>query len=153
IVVALIGFLYALLVKGMLALIAPPLCALWLLTCDVDSRWRLAPWIGIALMLIVTPIVAVLYERVYVTVTGESFFTYYLGLRLSREGNGGSGWPFPLNKVWNAGWYAAHVAWYGAPWSVLLAAGVMRWTAWRRADRDAHGWLRFALLATCAVVT
>ena len=150
--VACLGFLYALLVKGMLALLCPALCAVWLLTAETGSRWRLAPWIGIALMVIATPIAAVLYERAYVAVTGESFFTYYLGLRLSLEGDGGSGWPFPLNKVWNAGWYAAHVAWYGAPWSVLLAAGVLRWRSWRSADRATGGWLLFALLASLAVI-
>ena len=93
-----------------------------------------------------------LYERAYVSVTGDSFLHYYLGLRLGLEGDGGSGWPFPFNKIWNAGWYAAHVAWYGAPWSALLAGGVVMWGAWRKADLDTRGWLRFTLLASLAVI-
>ena len=41
VIVALLGFLYALSVKGMLALIGPPLCALWLLD-DVRARATVA---------------------------------------------------------------------------------------------------------------
>lgn len=152
--VALLGFLYSLSIKGMLALICPPLCALWLLFTipKGESRWPLVAWAGVALMLMLTPLAALLYERVYFSVTGDSFLHYYLGLRLGLEGNGGSGWPFPFNKIWNAGWYAIHVAWYGAPWSVLLAAGALTGAAWRKADIDTRGWLRFTLLASLAVI-
>jgi hypothetical protein len=150
--VALIGYLYALSVKGMLALMCPPLCVLWLLTMPRGLRWPVAAWAGVALMLILTPIVAILYERGYAAATGDSFLRYYLGLRLGLEGDGGSGWPFPFNKIWNAGWYAAHVAWYGAPWSMLLAGGVGLWTAWRKVDLETRGWLGFTVLAALAVI-
>jgi hypothetical protein len=153
VIVALLGFLYALSVKGMLALIGPPLCALWLLTTsERERRWPLVAWAGVALMMILTPVVATLYERAYVSVTGDSFLHYYMGLRLGLEGDGGSGWPFPFNKIWNAGWYAAHVVWYGAPWSALLAGGVVMSGAWRKADLETRGWLRFTLLASLAVI-
>jgi hypothetical protein len=143
--VALGGFLYALLVKGIFAGLAPALAAVWLLVVPAREGGRnIRAWIGIALLGFVTLASAVLYEHAYVAATGLSFFDYYVGVQLRRSRLQGSHLPFPINKAWNAVWYVGRVLWYAAPWSVLLAMG-----KFRRRDSDPDGarrtWLRFCL--------
>jgi len=123
--VALAGFVYALLVKGVFAFLAPVCCALWLLaTPSTPGGHRNSAWAGIALMVAFTPFIAWEYERLYLSATGQSFLAYYLGPRIALDGSAaGSALPFPLDKLWNAVWYLGRVAWYAAPWSPLLAAG------------------------------
>ena len=57
--VALAGFVYALLVKGVFAFLAPVCCALWLLaTPSTPGGHRNSAWAGIALMVALTPFIA-----------------------------------------------------------------------------------------------
>ncbi len=118
---ALSGFLYALLVKGIFAGLGPALATVWLLVVPPrDGARNLTGWVGIVLMGVATPVCALLYEHVYVATTGLSFFDYYVGVQLRRSRLQGSSLPFPINKMWNALWYAGRVIWYSAPWSVFL---------------------------------
>ena len=105
--VALAGFVYALLVKGVFAFLAPVCCALWLLaTPSTPGGHRNSAWAGIALMVALTPFIAWEYERLYLSATGQSFLAYYLGPRIALDGSAaGSALPFPLDKMWNAVWY------------------------------------------------
>jgi hypothetical protein len=171
--VALAGFVYALLVKGVFAFLAPVCCALWLLTTpSKPEERRNGAWAGIVLMVAFTPLIAWEYERLYLAATGQSFLAYYLGPRIALDGSAaGSALPFPLDKAWNALWYLGRVAWYAAPWSPLLAAA---W--WIRSDegRETRGggratmdggrgmideekrgdvrWIRYCALATLSTV-
>lgn len=148
--VALIGFVYALLVKGVFALLAPICGALWIAASGQKAGERRgAAWIGVALMLAVTPFIAWDYERLYVAATGQSFLEYYLGPRIALEGSAsGALLPFPLDKLWNAAWYVGRVAWYAAPWSLVLA------TMWKegRRTKDEGRWIRYCLAATATIV-
>ena len=149
--VALSGYLYALLVKGVFAFLAPVCGAVWIALSDRKPGERLLPaWVGIALMIVATPFVAWEYERLYAAATGQSFLDYYLGPRIALEGGVAGSLPFPLDKIWNAGWYLGRVAWYAAPWSLVLAA-----TWWIRRGLEPEGcrrWILYCVLATLATV-
>jgi hypothetical protein len=148
---ALTGYVYALLVKGVFAFLAPICGALWIAASGQKPGERRTPaWVGIALMIGVTPMVAWEYERLYVAATGQSFLDYYLGPRIALEGSAAGGsLPFPIDKLWNAGWYLGRVAWYAAPWSLLLVA------LWRRDQSPNDGrrrWIFYCVVATLATV-
>jgi hypothetical protein len=151
--VALAGFAYALFVKGIFAGLGPALAAVWLLVVPPGEGARnIRGWIGIALMGILTLAIALLYEHAYVVATGLSFFDYYIGVQLRRSRLQGSHLPFPINKAWNAIWYAGRVLWYAAPWSVFLL--LRRWLA-RRVEQDRRAWLTFCaggVLVTIALL-
>jgi 4-amino-4-deoxy-L-arabinose transferase-like glycosyltransferase len=152
---ALAGFLYALSVKGLFALIVPVIAIVWLVVMPARPGSRpVRGWLAVGLMLLATPVAGLLYERAYVATIGDSFLDYYLHLRLSLAGGSSSGanLPFPLDKIWNATWYAGHVAWYAAPWSLVLVAAAFTRRMWRWPDRTTRTWILFALLATVAAI-
>jgi hypothetical protein len=155
---ALSGYVYALLVKGVFALMAPICAAIWIaMSGEKPGERSSAAWIGVALMLIVTPVIAWEYERLYVAATGQSFLDYYLGPRIALEaGASGALLPFPLDKLWNAVWYLGRVAWYAAPWSLILAMAwkdeERRTNDERAGTKDEKRWMLFCALATAIVV-
>jgi hypothetical protein len=143
---------YALLVKGVFALLAPICGALWILaSSEKPGERRRAAWAGIALMVLLTPVIAWEYERLYAAATGQSFLDYYLGPRIALEGTASGGsLPFPLDKLWNAGWYLGRIAWYAAPWSLVLAA---TWRIRGGSDpRQWRRWTRYCVMATLITV-
>jgi 4-amino-4-deoxy-L-arabinose transferase-like glycosyltransferase len=151
IVVAVAGFVYALLVKGVFALLELPLAVLWLVARRraVASAGK-APWIGVAVLCALVPVVAWGYERAYVSATGQSFLTYYLGPRLSlNENAAGTGLPFLVDKAANALWYMGLLLWFAGPWSAVLLAGI--WVRRLRARREHWAVAVFAVGA--AVIT
>ncbi len=150
IAVALAGVLYALLVKGVFALLAPVLAGSWLWMRRRDARVGVATWTGLALMVLMIPLCAVAYERAYLAVTGQSFLGYYLGARIALEGNATTPWPFPLDKASNAVWYIGRVLWYAFPWSLIAVAAVMQ-NVQARLSPGARVWVRYAAIA--AIVT
>jgi hypothetical protein len=153
---ALTGYVYALLVKGVFALLAPVIAALWLAVTKPSGPSNrttnvVVPWLGVVMMLAVTPLIAWQYERLYVSVAGESFLAYYLGPRVTLEGGAPAGsFEWLLNKVWNVGWYGLRVLWYAAPWSLLLVTPF----AWRSTNREprARAWFRFTVGAALLTV-
>jgi len=148
--VAVAGAFYALVVKGVFALLAPILAALWLWSRRRQSRVGVAGWSGLILISLLMPLTAWGYERVYLSLTGQSFLDYYLGARIALEGSTGTPWPFPLNKLSNAMWYLGRVLWYAAPWSAVAVTALL--PAWRaRLTSGSTDWVRFATVA--AVVT
>lgn len=148
---ALSGFVYALLVKGVFALLAPICGALWIsMSGERPGERRATAWLGVALMVAVTPLMGSGYERLYVAATGQSFLDYYLGPRIALEGSATAGsLPFPLDKLWNAVWYLGRVAWYGGPWSLILAT---LWKDGGRRTKDEWRWILYSALATVTIV-
>jgi 4-amino-4-deoxy-L-arabinose transferase-like glycosyltransferase len=147
--IAMAGALYALLVKGVFALLAPAVAAIWLWTRRAQGTTAWASWCGLAAMVLMVPLTAWAYERAYVAATGQSFLDYYLGARMTLEGSVTT-LPFPLDKAWNGIWYLGRVLWFAAPWSVLLAVAVIpRRASAPSAKRD---WVRFAALAALTTV-
>ena len=148
VVVAAAGCLFALAVKGVFALVAPVVGALWL--------WARRPtpgaaWGALAVMTAAVPLGAWAYENAYARVTGESFLDYYLGARMSLEAGVASTLPFPLDKLWNVLWYAGRVAWYAAPWSLVLLSLVGP-AARARMSVPARRFTTFAMLAALAAI-
>ena len=76
----------------------------------------LAPWIALALVLLVAPPLALAYEWAYVSATGESFLAFYTGPRLNPDAvvAGSTG-----RLAYNTIWYTARLAWYAFPWSLI----------------------------------
>jgi 4-amino-4-deoxy-L-arabinose transferase-like glycosyltransferase len=123
-----VGFAWALLVKGVFGFVVPVVCAVWLAarasTVDagpgLQSRprltRRLAPWMALALVLLVAPTLTLAYERAYVSATGESFLAFYTGPRLNPAAvaTGSTG-----RLGYNTIWYTARLAWYAFPWSLI----------------------------------
>ena len=151
IAVAILGALYALVVKGVFALLAPVLGALWLWTRRRQAGDALPAWVGLASVLLVMAAATWVYERTYAATTGQSFLDYYLGARIALEGTTTTTLPAPLDKASNALWYAGRVLWYAAPWSLVAMAAVvpaMRATL-APASRE---WVRYAAVAALMTI-
>ncbi len=150
IIPAVAGFGWALLVKGVFALLGPVLCAVWLACRGGAGRQARQAWLAPAAMLLLTPVAAAAYERLYAAAAGSSFLEYYLGPRMGLEGGPSStGLPFPIDKLRNALWYAGRLAWYAAPWSLVLAAHVLQRG---RAENGRARWIRFSGAAAAITV-
>jgi hypothetical protein len=123
IVVGLVGLL---LVKGVLAVFGPALCALWLLV----RRWTSGPgptdrvaWWSIGVGLAAMAGTTLAYEHLYRAATGDSFVSVYLGRQLGAAAVAQSEAGL-AQKAYNALWYLGRVIWFPFPWSLtLLAAG------------------------------
>jgi 4-amino-4-deoxy-L-arabinose transferase-like glycosyltransferase len=140
---ALAAFAYALLVKGIFGFLAPALSCVWLVMVPPREGARnIRGWVGVVLMGLVTPLIAVAYEHAYVTATGLSFFDYYMGVQLRIQRLDTGRLPFPINKLWNAVWYLGRIAWYAAPWSLTLLAARVGGPEGRR---NQGAWLRFCI--------
>jgi hypothetical protein len=147
-----LGFAWALLVKGVFGFVVPLVCGVWLGIAtwlgrrgaeasspgrlDVALRSRpVAPWIALACVLLVAPLMTVGYERAYRAATGDSFLAFYTGPRLRPEAVATGAL---ARAGYNTVWYTARLAWYGFPWSVVgLGAAVGSLTTRRRQRAEA----------------
>jgi 4-amino-4-deoxy-L-arabinose transferase-like glycosyltransferase len=151
IALALVGAFYAVLVKGVFALLAPVLAGLWLLSRRPQLKGDRVARVALGVTALLMPLLALGYERAYVAVTGQSFLEYYLGARIALEGSTTTSWPFPFDKVVNASWYAGRVLWYAAPWSLVPI--VIRLPAFRgRFTSASRDWARFAGMAALVTI-
>jgi hypothetical protein len=141
--VAITGALYALLVKGVFALLAPLLAALWLWTRRREASGGPAAWTGLVGVVLAMAAATWAYERAYYATTGQSFLDYYLGARIALEGSTTTTLPAPLDK--------GRVLWYAAPWSFVAIAAAMPAIRARLtpASRD---WVRYAALAALTTI-
>ena len=122
------GLVGLLLVKGVLAVFAPLLCALWLFA---RGRWGPRPeashraaWSSLAVAVAAMAGTAIAYELLYRQATGEPFWSIYLSRQLGvaavSQSEGGGLAAVAYNLVW----YLGRVLWFPFPWSLaLLAAG------------------------------
>jgi 4-amino-4-deoxy-L-arabinose transferase-like glycosyltransferase len=148
------------LVKGVMAVFGPVLCALWLLVRRFTSRGPAArdraAWVGLAAGVAVMGVTAAVYEHLYRAATGEPFWSFYLARQLGVAAEAGAG---VLAKLYNLVWYLGRVLWFPFPWSVALA--VAAWNARRigstprppwRLEGVAPGVLAGAVFAVAATV-
>ena len=149
--VAITGALYALLVKGVFALLAPVLAALWLWTRRREASRGPAAWTGLVGVVLAMAAATWAYERAYYATTGQSFLDYYLGARIALEGSTTTTLPAPLDKAANVVWYLGRVLWYAAPWSVVAIAAVMPAIRARLAPAS-RDWVRYAALAALTTI-
>lgn len=123
------------LVKGVLALPAFALCAVWLLVRRTPDVGRSGPaWISLAVAGFVTLASAALYESLYRMATGESFLAVYLGRQLGAAAAAQSE-ALVAQKIYNVVWYLGRVLWFPFPWSLVALAAAWRALAGRRAPR------------------
>ena len=144
------GALYALLVKGVFALLAPVLAALWLWTRHRPLKEMVPAWTGLAMVVLAMAGAAWVYERAYVATTGQSFLDYYLGARMALEGSSTTTLP-AIDKAGNVLWYAGRVLWYAAPWSLLAIAAVLP-SIRARVTPLSRDWIRFAGIAALVTI-
>jgi hypothetical protein len=117
------GFVGLLLVKGLLAVFGPVLCALWLVSRRLTSGGRVVPdraaWLGILAGVAAMGATAVVYELLYRQASGEPFWSFYatrqLGVAAARGAATGV-----LGTLYSLVWYLGRVIWFPFPWSVLL---------------------------------
>ena len=126
------GLVGLLLVKGVLAVLGPVLCALWLLARRLSSGRPAPPdraaWAGLAAAVAAMAATAIAYELLYRRATGEPFWSFYLSRQLGvaavSQTAGGL-----AQKAYNLVWYLGRVLWFAFPWSLTLLAAA--WHGWR----------------------
>ena len=120
-----VGLVGLLVVKGVLAVFGPALCALWLLTCRRASP---APasggggaWLGLAAGVLAMAVAALAYDLLYREATGHPFWSFYLSRQLgvAAEAQSAAGL---AQKAYNLVWYLGRVLWFPFPWSLALLA-------------------------------
>jgi hypothetical protein len=106
--VAVAAFAAGALIKGVFALLFPIICALWLLARRHDGAGA-GGWAAVAGMVVAAPLLAVGYETAYRAATGESFFDYYLGERVSLEAASETVAGAIARKAYNLAWYSSRL--------------------------------------------
>lgn len=126
------GLVGLLLVKGLLAVFGPLLCAAWLLarrlTAGPGSASDRAAWLGLAAGVAAMAAGAAAYELLYRLATGEPFWSFYASRQLGVAAAAGAGSGL-IGKLYNFVWYLARVLWFPFPWSLLLLAALWRGSA------------------------
>jgi hypothetical protein len=134
---ALVGLV---LVKGVLSVFGPALCALWLLALGPSDRGSAtshrAAWAGLAAAVSAMAGAAVVYELLYRQATGEAFWAAYLSRQLGVAAVSQSAGGF-AQKAYNLVWYAGRVVWFPFPWSLTFLAAA--WHGWRLRMRRSPG--------------
>jgi hypothetical protein len=120
-----LGLVGLLLVKGLLAVFGPVLCALWLLARGLTAS-RPAPsdraaWLGLALSVAAMGVAAAVYESIYRQATGEPFWSFYATRQLGVAAVADSGTRL-ARCAYNLVWYLGRVLWFAFPWSLTLLA-------------------------------
>jgi 4-amino-4-deoxy-L-arabinose transferase-like glycosyltransferase len=114
-----------LLVKGVLAVFGPAVCALWLLARRVTTPGPRpsdrGAWLGLAAGVVAMGAAAGVYEHLYRQATGEPFWSFYLTRQLGVAAAAGEASGLAA-KVRNLVWYLARVLWFPFPWSLTLLA-------------------------------
>jgi 4-amino-4-deoxy-L-arabinose transferase-like glycosyltransferase len=134
-----VGLVGLLLVKGVFAVLGPPLCALWLLAARRERAPDAPParpaWLGLGLAVLAMAGAAAVYELLYRQATGEPFWSFYLARQLgvaAAAGEGGAA----LQKASNLAWYLGRILWFAFPWSLALLAAAMR--PWLSREASPH---------------
>ncbi len=159
-----LGFVWALLVKGVFGFVVPVACGLWLAAAGWSDRGTagrrsfgggvssrpVAPWIGLALVLLAAPILTIAYEWAYRRVSGDSFLAFYSGPRLRPDAVAEGA----IDRAgYNIVWYTVRLAWYAFPWSIVALGVLGARAVGGRGPQDAPGGDRRAmrgLLFACA---
>jgi len=124
------------LMKGVFVVFVPIVCALWLLLSGRgDGRPDRSAWVGVGLATVAVVLAAVGYEAVYRSVSGDSFFAYYIAQRLGSNTGVGSEASSVPGRAWNVPWYLARLIWFAVPGSLVLIGLALRGraTRWRGA--------------------
>jgi 4-amino-4-deoxy-L-arabinose transferase-like glycosyltransferase len=125
-----------LMVKGLLAVFGPALCALWLLTRRATRPGRGSPdgaaWLGLVAATAVMGLTALGYGQLYLRTTGEPFWSVYAAHQLGVAATASAGAGL-AGVAYNLVWYLGRVLWFPFPWSLTLVAAAWGW--WRSRER------------------
>jgi len=147
-----------LMVKGLLVLFGPAVCAFWLLARRATSgrvASDRATWLGLAGAVAAMGLTAVGYEQLYLRATGGPFWSAYLERQVgvAAAASAGSG---VAAKAENLAWYLGRVVWFPFPWSLALLAAAWRWLGTKErsapAEPDSAGALAGGIFAIATVV-
>jgi 4-amino-4-deoxy-L-arabinose transferase-like glycosyltransferase len=112
------------LVKGVLGLVGPVVCALWLATRRDPPPSNAFAWRALAGAVVFVAVTVVAYELAYRHLTGEPFLADYLGRQLGLAAEARSA-GVVVQKAYNLVWYLGRLLWFPFPWTVaLLVAAV-----------------------------
>ena len=146
----------ALVIKGVFVILVLAAAALWIVLDPTNARTRGRQMAAVAVGLMTMTIVALVYDAIYLSVTGERFWQAYwarqLGpLRIATPLEGAA------SLAGNAIFYLSRLIWLPAPWSLALLVVGWRWRArmrdwWISADARIRRGLMFALLFAAASV-
>jgi 4-amino-4-deoxy-L-arabinose transferase-like glycosyltransferase len=140
------------LVKGVLALPAFLVCAVWLLVRgEPEGGRRSRGWWWLAAAGIAVLATAAGYEALYRQATGASFFSEYLGRQLGAAAVAQSEGVL-AQKAYNVVWYLGRLLWFPFPWSLAALAAAWSATTRRGSPPGDPRALRGALLAGLVVV-
>jgi len=126
------------LVKGLFALLGPPVCILWLLArrsgAPPDERADGHAWLALGLGTAAGLAVAGGYEAWHRHVTGEAFWSPYLRRQLGVAAATAPAAALATastlaRKAYNLVWYLGRVLWFAFPWSLVLLAAAIRWSS------------------------
>ncbi len=138
-----------LLVKGVLGLLGPVVCALWLLVRrGAPGSNRAARW-GLAASVAAMGLAVVGYEVLYEQATRQPFLSAYLARQLGVAAVPQSE-ALIAQKAYNVLWYLGRVLWFPFPWSLTLAAAV--WSARTRERSAVRSGVAFTLWVTALYV-
>jgi 4-amino-4-deoxy-L-arabinose transferase-like glycosyltransferase len=138
------GLVGLVLVKGVLGLLGPVVCALWLLTRPAPPESSRSTWTALAGAVLAVVVAAIAYEAVYRRSTGEPFLAAYLSRQLGVAAAPRSQ-AVLAQKAYNLAWYLARVLWFPVPWSLALLVALFSRTG--RAGARTSG-LAFVLAVT-----
>jgi len=143
------GLVGLVLVKGVLVVMGFAACALWLLArgqADPSARNGRA-WAAILAALAAVGATAAVYEHLYRQATGEPFWSFYLGRQLGVAAIEQSAAGLS-QKAYNLVWYLGRVLWFPFPWSLALAAALVKRRALAPSGTD-EGTRTGALFVAC----
>jgi hypothetical protein len=142
------GLVGLVLVKGVLGLLGPVVCALWLLARRPAAGSSRAEWTALAGAVVAVVLAVIAYEAAYRGATGEPFLAPYLTRQLGVAAVAQSE-ALLAQKAYNLAWYLGRVLWFPFPWSIALLLAALSRTG--RAGARASG-LGFALAVTALYV-
>ncbi|HEY7514312.1 MAG TPA: glycosyltransferase family 39 protein [Vicinamibacteria bacterium] len=113
------------LVKGVLGLLGPAVCALWLLARRDHEGSAGRAWAALAAGVAIAGLTALAYEALYGAATGQSFLSDYLtrqlGLAAAPHSTALVG-----QKAYNLFWYLARLLWFPFPFTIALLVAALR---------------------------
>ncbi len=136
------AFVGLVLVKGMVGLVALPVCVLWLLALggeEARRRWVVRGGLALVGAVAAIGVAIAAYQVLYRETTGLSFLSVHLQ-RQMQPALAPQSDAIVAQKAYNLVWYAGRLVWFPFPWSLALlvavAAGLralLRGTGERRA--------------------
>jgi 4-amino-4-deoxy-L-arabinose transferase-like glycosyltransferase len=117
------AFVGLVVVKGMVGLVALPVCVLWLLARGGEGRCARRGGLALVGAVLAIGVTIAAYEALYSKTTGQSFLSVHLQRQmqpaLERQSEA-----VVAQKAYNLIWYTGRLLWFPFPWSLALLVAV-----------------------------